>query len=108
MPEPQFPAMLGLFNVILLMRLAHDAIPVIWTYYTMLKFDWSPAQVDYSLMVRRRPQSVAGSAGHHTQAFGSAANRAIRLTNSGGISVARPVSAEMNTKTCFTLMRTSP
>jgi hypothetical protein len=37
MPEPQFPAMLGLFNVILLMRLAHDAIPVIWTYYTMLK-----------------------------------------------------------------------
>ncbi len=47
----RFPAMLGLFSVIVLMRLAHDANPVIWTYYTMLKFNWSPAQVGYSLMV---------------------------------------------------------
>jgi MFS transporter, DHA1 family, tetracycline resistance protein len=47
----RFPAMLGLFGVIVLMRLAHDANPVIWTYYTMLKFNWSPAQVGYSLMV---------------------------------------------------------
>jgi DHA1 family tetracycline resistance protein-like MFS transporter len=31
--------------------LAHDANPVIWTYYTMLKFNWSTAQVGYSLMV---------------------------------------------------------
>ena len=47
----RFPAMLGLFAVVVLMRLAHDANPVIWTYYTMLKFNWSPAQVCYSLMV---------------------------------------------------------
>jgi MFS transporter, DHA1 family, tetracycline resistance protein len=47
----RFPAMLGLFGVIVLMRLGHDANPVIWTYYTMLKFNWSPAQVGYSLMV---------------------------------------------------------
>ena len=47
----RFPAMLGLFGVIVLMRLAHDANPVIWTYYTILKFNWSPAQVGYSLMV---------------------------------------------------------
>jgi DHA1 family tetracycline resistance protein-like MFS transporter len=47
----RFPAMLGLFGVIVLMRLAHDANPVIWTYYTMLKFSWTPAQVGYSLMV---------------------------------------------------------
>jgi DHA1 family tetracycline resistance protein-like MFS transporter len=47
----RFPAMLGLFGVVVLMRLAHDANPVIWTYYTMLKFNWSPAQVGYSLMV---------------------------------------------------------
>jgi len=47
----RFPAMLGLFGVIVLMRLAHDANPVIWTYYTMLKFNWSPIQVGYSLMV---------------------------------------------------------
>lgn len=47
----RFPAMLGLFGVIVLMRLAHDANPVIWTYYTILKFSWTPAQVGYSLMV---------------------------------------------------------
>lgn len=47
----RFPAMLGLFGVVILMRLAHDANPVIWSYYTMLKFNWSPAQVGYSLMV---------------------------------------------------------
>jgi MFS transporter, DHA1 family, tetracycline resistance protein len=46
-----FPAMLGLFAVVVFMRLAHDANPVIWTYYTMLKFGWSAAQVGYSLMV---------------------------------------------------------
>jgi DHA1 family tetracycline resistance protein-like MFS transporter len=47
----RFQAMLGLFGVVVLMRLAHDANPVIWTYYTMLKFNWTPAQVGYSLMV---------------------------------------------------------
>jgi MFS transporter, DHA1 family, tetracycline resistance protein len=47
----RFPAMLGLLGVVVLMHLAHDANPVIWTYYTMLKFNWSPAQVGYSLMV---------------------------------------------------------
>jgi len=47
----RFPAMLGLFGVIVLMRLAHDANPVIWTYYTILKFNWSPAEVGYSLMI---------------------------------------------------------
>src|SRR6201992_2740011 len=47
----RFPAMLALFGVGVLMRLAHDANPVIWTYYTMLKFNWSPVQVGYSLMV---------------------------------------------------------
>lgn len=47
----RFPAMLSLFGVIVLMRLAHDANPVIWTYYTMLKFNWTAAQVGYSLMV---------------------------------------------------------
>jgi DHA1 family tetracycline resistance protein-like MFS transporter len=47
----RFPAMLGLFSVFVLMHLGHDANPVIWTYYTMLKFNWSPAQVGYSLMV---------------------------------------------------------
>jgi MFS transporter, DHA1 family, tetracycline resistance protein len=47
----RFPALLGLFGVVVLMRLGHDANPVIWSYYTMLKFHWSAAQVGYSLMV---------------------------------------------------------
>jgi DHA1 family tetracycline resistance protein-like MFS transporter len=47
----RFPALLGLFGVVVLMRLGHDANPVIWTYYTMLKFNWSAAEVGYSLMV---------------------------------------------------------
>jgi MFS transporter, DHA1 family, tetracycline resistance protein len=47
----RFPAMLGLFGVTVLMRLAHDANPVLWTFYTMLKFHWSSRQVGYSLMV---------------------------------------------------------
>jgi MFS transporter, DHA1 family, tetracycline resistance protein len=47
----RFPTMLGFFGVVVLMRLAHDANPVIWTYYTMLKFGWSAAEVGYSLMV---------------------------------------------------------
>jgi MFS family permease len=42
------------------------------------------------------------------QVLASTPKRAMRLTNSGGISVARPVSAEMKTNTCFTLMRNSP
>lgn len=46
----QFPMLMGMFGVMVLMRLAHDANPVIWTYYTMLRFQWSPAQVGYSLM----------------------------------------------------------
>jgi DHA1 family tetracycline resistance protein-like MFS transporter len=40
----------GMIGVIVLMRLAHDANPATWTYYTMLKFNWTPAQVGYSLM----------------------------------------------------------
>ena len=41
----------GLFGAVVLMRLAHDANPAVWTYYTMLKFHWSPWQVGISLMV---------------------------------------------------------
>jgi DHA1 family tetracycline resistance protein-like MFS transporter len=46
----RFPMLIGLCGVLILMRLAHDANPVIWTYFTMLKFNWSPADVGYSLM----------------------------------------------------------
>ncbi len=46
----RFPMMVGLLGVTVLMRLAHDANPATWTYYTMLRFHWTPAQVGYSLM----------------------------------------------------------
>jgi DHA1 family tetracycline resistance protein-like MFS transporter len=46
----RFPSMIGLIGVGVLLLLAHDALPATWTYYTMLKFHWTPAQVGYSLM----------------------------------------------------------
>jgi DHA1 family tetracycline resistance protein-like MFS transporter len=46
----RFPMLLGLVGVTLLMQLAHDALPATWSYYTMLRFHWTPADVGYSLM----------------------------------------------------------
>src|SRR5262249_49111240 len=46
----RYPMVIGLVSVIVLMRLAHDANPATWTYYTMLTFNWTAAQVGYSLM----------------------------------------------------------
>jgi DHA1 family tetracycline resistance protein-like MFS transporter len=46
----RYPMLMGLIGVVVLMRFAHDANPATWTYYTMLKFRWTPAQVGYSLM----------------------------------------------------------
>src|SRR5512135_670154 len=47
----RFPMMFGLLGVGVLLQLAHDALPATWTYYTMLKFGWGPADVAISLMV---------------------------------------------------------
>jgi DHA1 family tetracycline resistance protein-like MFS transporter len=33
-----------------LLRLAHDSLPSTWSYYTMLKFSWGPADVAWSLV----------------------------------------------------------
>lgn len=46
----RFPVILPLCAVMVLMRIAHDANPVVFSYYTMEKFGWTPAQVGYSLM----------------------------------------------------------
>jgi DHA1 family tetracycline resistance protein-like MFS transporter len=45
----RFPLIVGLIAVIVLMRLAHDANPVLFTYYVMLKFHWSTAMVGYAM-----------------------------------------------------------
>ena len=42
---------LPLCGVLILMRLAHDANPTVFTYYTMLKFGWGSRDVGLSLMV---------------------------------------------------------
>ncbi|MDE2182319.1 MAG: TCR/Tet family MFS transporter [Alphaproteobacteria bacterium] len=46
----RFPVVLPLCGVVVLARLAHDSSPSTWTYYTMLKFHWTVAEVSYSLM----------------------------------------------------------
>ncbi|HPF26013.1 MAG: TCR/Tet family MFS transporter [Steroidobacteraceae bacterium] len=45
----RYPILLAMIVVFVLMRLAHDANPAVWSYYTMLKFGWSEAQVGLSL-----------------------------------------------------------
>ena len=45
----RYPALIPLFAVLVMVRLAHDALPSTWTYYTMLKFHWGPAAVSLSL-----------------------------------------------------------
>jgi len=46
----RYPMVFGLIGVMVLTQLAHDALPATWTYYTMLKFHWTSADVGYSLM----------------------------------------------------------
>lgn len=46
----RFPGVLSLVTIFVLMRLAHDANPSIWTWYAYLKFHWTPKDVGYSLM----------------------------------------------------------
>ncbi len=46
----RYPALAAMFGALALMRLAHDALPSTWTYYTMLKFGWGPGDVALSLV----------------------------------------------------------
>ena len=46
----RYPALVALFAVLVMVRLAHDALPSTWTYYTMLKFGWGPGDVAWSLV----------------------------------------------------------
>lgn len=45
----RYPIVLPLCGVLILMRLAHDANPTVFTYYTMLKFHWGPRDVSWAL-----------------------------------------------------------
>jgi len=43
------PVIFSFVGIFILMRLAHDANPVIWTYYVYYKFHWTSRDVGYSL-----------------------------------------------------------
>lgn len=45
----QYPLFLGLALTILLYQIGHHAYPATWSFYTMEKFNWSEAEVGYSL-----------------------------------------------------------
>jgi MFS transporter, DHA1 family, tetracycline resistance protein len=45
----RYPMVLAFVGIMILMRLAHDANPVIWSYYVYLKFHWTTAQLGYAL-----------------------------------------------------------
>jgi DHA1 family tetracycline resistance protein-like MFS transporter len=44
-----YPVVIGLFVVFFFYQFAHDANPSVWSYYTMLKFEWSSSDVGMSL-----------------------------------------------------------
>ena len=46
----RYPALIAMFAVLVMVRMAHDALPSTWTYYTMLKFSWGPGDVAGSLV----------------------------------------------------------
>jgi DHA1 family tetracycline resistance protein-like MFS transporter len=46
----RYPVVLPLCGVLILMRLAHDANPTVFSYYTMLKFGWGPREVSWALV----------------------------------------------------------
>jgi len=47
----RYPRVLVLFGALFLYQLAHDANPSTWTYYTMLKFNWTERDVGFSMGV---------------------------------------------------------
>jgi DHA1 family tetracycline resistance protein-like MFS transporter len=47
----RYPVVLWIAAAMFLWQLAHQVLPSVWSFYTMLKFDWSTAEVGYSLAV---------------------------------------------------------
>ena len=45
----RYPTVFGFIGIMVLMRLAHDANPVLWSYYVYLKFGWTTAQLGWAL-----------------------------------------------------------
>ena len=47
----KFPVVLWIAGAMFLWQLAHQVLPSVWSFYTILKFGWSTAEVGYSLAV---------------------------------------------------------
>jgi DHA1 family tetracycline resistance protein-like MFS transporter len=45
----RYPGVFAFIGIMVLMRIAHDANPVIWSYYVYLKFHWTTAQLGYAM-----------------------------------------------------------
>jgi MFS transporter, DHA1 family, tetracycline resistance protein len=45
----KYPVVLGLAAAAFLWQVGHQVMPAVWSFYTMLKFDWSVTAVGYSL-----------------------------------------------------------
>lgn len=45
----KYPVVFGLAGAVFLWQLAHQSLPNTWSFYTMVKFGWSPAMVGASL-----------------------------------------------------------
>ena len=45
----RYPGVMGFIVILVLMRIAHDANPTIWSYYVYIKFHWSTAQLGWAL-----------------------------------------------------------
>ncbi len=45
----KYPIVIGMFAALMCYQLAHDANPSVWSFYTMLKFDWTPKDIGYSM-----------------------------------------------------------
>jgi DHA1 family tetracycline resistance protein-like MFS transporter len=44
-----FPSLTGLLAAMFCFRVAHDALPSVWTFFVIEKFGWSERQIGYSL-----------------------------------------------------------
>jgi DHA1 family tetracycline resistance protein-like MFS transporter len=47
----RYPIVIGLFAALFFYQIAHDSLPVVWSYYTIEKFKWTAAQIGISLAV---------------------------------------------------------
>jgi MFS transporter, DHA1 family, tetracycline resistance protein len=43
------PAVAGLLFAVFFYQIAHDSLPAVWTYYTVYKLGWGPAEIGWSL-----------------------------------------------------------